>query len=76
MRHREIDNREIDGAVYGSSLYPKQRRDFERESVPSHIFNGWVIYTEEATNPSFSIAWFTWDSSTEVYTMATAEDSQ
>ena len=33
VRHRDIDNREIVGAVHWSSLFPKLRRDFERESA-------------------------------------------
>ena len=36
-RHRDLDHREIDGAVHWSPLFPKLRRDFEREG-------GWVIH--------------------------------
>ena len=30
VQHRDIDSREIGGAVHWSSLFPKLRRDFER----------------------------------------------
>ena len=33
VRHRDMDNREIDGAINCGSSYPKLRRDFESESA-------------------------------------------
>ena len=33
VRHRDIDHREIDGAVHWSSLCPKLRREFESEGA-------------------------------------------
>ena len=58
MRHRDIDNREIDGAVHWSSLSPKLRRDFEREGVRTFSDSQWLCHvcTEEATIPDFSTA--------------------
>ena len=54
VRHRER-HREIDGAVHWSSLSLVLRRDFEREGSDSQRLGN--VYTEEATNPGFSIAW-------------------
>ena len=33
VRHRELDHQEIDGVVHWGSLFPKLRRDFEREGA-------------------------------------------
>ena len=58
VRHREIDNREIDGAVHGVVGFRsydviskvKARKLFQ-------ILHGWVyVYMEEVTYPDFSIA--------------------
>ena len=32
-RHRDIDNRDIDGAVHWSSLFPNLRHEFERDGA-------------------------------------------
>ena len=41
-RHRDVDNREIDGAVRWSSLFPKPRRDFEREGARTFPASQWL----------------------------------
>ena len=55
VRHQDTNNREIDGAVHWSSLFPKLRRDFKRDGARTFSDSQWLgcifIYAQEATGP-------------------------
>ena len=50
VRHQDIDNRDIDGAIHWSSLYPRLRRDFEREGGRTFSDSQWLGYIHRGSN--------------------------
>ena len=50
VQHRDIDNREIGGAVHWSSLFPMLRRDFDREGVRTLSDSQWLGHVHRGSN--------------------------